>query len=355
MAETPHSYDLSCSSDKDALFGGLALHHVYAPDSNGILDAIQELLKAIGHVSVGRKRGGKVTPGARHPFNFPGPLPCSMYRTDIADQLLTRPYAAAEKTDGERALLFCTTYESLRVCCLINRGGSVYLAPLKQLPTAFFQGTLLDGELVNVKNSSDHHFLVFDVFAVSGVRLVNAPFMRRMECFQKALAKYYAPLPGDPFVLMAKVFFPMPLLPSAAFSEHCLRVGGVYEVDGFVFQPLAEQLGTGRQRTLLKLKSKGNHTVDFCCGQDCASLSVWDFHQKCSVVVGRLDESAPEVARGCVLECELVSEGVWRCVRARPEKKHANDRETFEATMVNIRENVTLMEIIDRIQEKGLA
>ena len=61
-----------------------------------------------------------------------------MDRADIQTKLLAQTYAVTEKTDGVRALLFCTTYRDLKVCLLIDRAMKLFVAPLRCVPAAWY-------------------------------------------------------------------------------------------------------------------------------------------------------------------------------------------------------------------------
>lgn len=62
--------------------------------------------------------------------------------------------------------------------------------------------------------------------------------------------------------------------------------------------------------------------------------------------VGKLVvEEGKRYPAGSILECELVESGWWRCVAVRTDKSSANNSVTFQRTLGNILENLTLEDV----------
>lgn len=303
------------------------LCHVFAPDCNALISSMCSLVK-------------KNIP------MFPGPNPCSMDRADIDGYLKKKPYFLTRKTDGVRVLLFITRLRDMNIACFVNRKLTVALAGIIQhIPTAMFQGSIIDGELVMNQTSGKLTFLAFDGYAVSGVSLLQSPHSRRLAALHAAF-RHYKTSPEDTCVLAIKKFYRFPseyqALVAAASNEE-------FRTDGYIFQP-DEPPKFGRCASLLKLKPEGHHTVDFVCLDEAGQLGVYDPKARKNVAVAMLADPPPNCAVSKILECSPVhvshGEMRWRCVKLRDDKNQANDRQTYVATLRNIDEKLTLEEIV---------
>lgn len=277
---------------------------------------------------------------------FPGPNPVSLDSTYFS-KLAGEPYYVCEKTDGVRYLLVCCTMPAppdlrshrplVNVCALLDRALNAYLFPLQQLPRAAYQGTLLDGEIAYNRAERRWEFLIFDAICVSGVPVLNGSLPDRLAAVH-AVLRVYSPSEADPAVLRAKDFVPLSRL---ADFERAMDGGlrDAYDIDGVILTPAARPVVYGRHFGMFKLKFGAHHTVDFLVGQDGRSLSVFD--SGTHVQVATLRPDAPPVPPGAIAECGL-QQGTWVVVLLRTDKKTANDMYTYQKTLLNIREALTL-------------
>ncbi len=268
---------------------------------------------------------------------YPGPNPISL-DTSHFPQLRREPYYICEKTDGVRYGLACMTLlnasdtKPTRVCCLFDRSMAVYLLPLRHVPTAMFQGSLLDGELVRNTRTGGWEYLIFDAVVVSGVPVLDSTLNARMEAVHHVM-HVYKPDARDPVILKPKTFFPCAQL--EAYAAHAKTVP--YEIDGAILTPAIPPVVYGRHFGMFKLKDGSRHTVDFVVGPDGLTLSVFD--KNTHVVVGRLEEPAPP---GSIAECHLLGGDTWKVAGIRTDKSTANDMFTYQKTLLNMREGLTL-------------
>ena len=273
---------------------------------------------------------------------FPGPSPCSLERADFP-KLRSQPYWACEKTDGVRVMLFCTTLGDMRVCCLVDRAMAFYLLPLLAVPTAMFQDSLVDCELV--MNTSDRvlELLAFDAFVLSGIPVFSLPFSRRIACLKRATTKYIAHREDAARVrikdFVAGAMFGM-------YREFEATKRHAYAIDGLILTPELSPPVVGRHPDLFKLKTK--HTVDFMVGDNGTDLLVFDSGKRTHSVVARLRSASTP---GSIVECvreggggDMVS--TWEVVCTRGDKTTANDMLTYTKTLVNMREAVTCDDLI---------
>lgn len=309
---------------------------------------------------------------------YPGPNPISL-DTSHFPQLQKEPYYICEKTDGVRYALVCTTLppplkapapgqpnsesnKSLNMCCLVDRALAVYVLPLRHVPKAMFQGSVLDGELARNTLTGAWDYLIFDAVVVSGVPVLDSTLNVRMDAVHHVM-RVYTPHPDDPVTLLPKTFFPCAQLDM--YRAHAKSVP--YEIDGVILTPAMPPVVYGRHFGMFKLKDGSRHTVDFLVGADGRSLSVFDKSitaattatiatttnknnknnttarnnkaTSAHVTVGTLIEAAPADS---IVECELISGTQWKVVGVRSDKSTANDMFTYQKTLLNMREALTL-------------
>lgn len=302
----------------ERVHGALTLHRVLDPDHPALLHTLQKLS------------------GSKDARRFPGSNPCSLERADYP-KLRAQPYFLTEKTDGTRFLMLCCRHADKNVCALVDRAMAVWLLPLQALPTAMFQGSVIDCELAFNKVDQQWQLLAFDAYVVSGVPVFYMPFSHRMAAAKRALTVYSA-CPGDPVPLRLKQFVPASMFD--AFVQHEASMRLQFEVDGMVLQPEMSDAKMGRHTELFKLKTR--HTLDFLVGVDCKSLHVFDPSRKTHVAIGELRTAGEP---NSIVECLLAQDNVWDIVGVRADKTTANDMLTYQKTLLNMREGITVVEL----------
>jgi hypothetical protein len=272
---------------------------------------------------------------------FPGPSPVSLDRAQLPG-LAARAGETyvCEKTDGTRYALAAVTYAGRRVVVLVDRALRLWLCPLRGLPRAMFQGSLLDGELAWNKRARTWTYLAFDALCLSGVPVFHARFGDRIRYLHRTLAPQ-RPDPADPCQVRVKEF--VPATDWAQVQEHAARAAEFYDCDGLVFTPDPDPVRFGRHMRMYKWKDPAKHTVDFLAGAG-GTLAVYDARQGAHVVVGRMvgAEAPRGTPPGAIVECAHVSGDVWRLVHVRSDKKTANDHFTYTKTLGNIREKLDI-------------
>ena len=322
---------------------GLVLHMVVGQDAQGIVRAMQDLVFHQDDLK---------QPSVPHPRWFPGPNPVSLERAFL-DALDPRDYWICEKTDGTRCAMLFVLYLGHRIAALVDRNLHVYLLPLRAVPEVWFQGTVLDGEVAYDKQAMRHRYLVFDTVMVSGIPQFHRRLSGRLDALGTAMQDYRAH-PADAVGIVVKRFFPLTAL--AAFRGSLPSIGARYDVDGVVLTPESDAIVYGRHMRLFKLKPFGGpaaHTVDFLLAADGVTLQVYAGAGR-HAVVGKLTEpwgGDAAAAAAVVVECTPCDDRAtgWRVVKARTDKSTANDMCTFEKTLLNIREGLTLDDLMARV------
>ena len=275
-------------------------------------------------------------------MKLPGPNPVSIERKDF-EKLKNMNYVIAEKTDGVRFVMFFCRVFGFKICCIVNRSLDVFLFPFRNIPRVLFQGTVYDGEICVDKSTGKFVFLVFDAVMVSGVAVGQLNLYDRLKAALRSITEF-KPDAEDPAELRFKGVVPLnaPML----IKQHLKQVSSIYETDGVILTPVDETVIYGRHMNMFKLKPTGKHTVDFIVLNSNGELGVFNPKTRSNVRVGQLSHGKiPDF--GTVVECSYVTGDAWRLVTIRSDKKYANDVLTFEKTLLNIRENISVDEVIN--------
>lgn len=284
-------------------------------------------------------------------FKLPAPQPVSIEKKDFST-LRTKPYLACEKTDGMRVMLLMARVTPpgfkapIKICCVFNRRGDVFLAPIQKIPNAMWQGTVLDGELTLHKQTQEPIFLIFDCARLSGILITDQRVSERLQLVQTVLDEgYQSTFPHDPFSMKIKKMISKDEFDFLEGIVHHQQLE--YNTDGTILTPDEAGWVTGRHFGLFKLKPPGHHTVDFLIMEDGISISVFDPDRCGQIVVGRLQDHSPP---GCIVECSFLSDGLWNVVCIRQDKNQSNDMLTYKKTLLNIEENLSIGDIVKACQ-----
>jgi len=265
---------------------------------------------------------------------FPGPQPISIERSHFP-LLKKNKYVVCEKSDGVRHLLVSFMFGDKKICVLVNRMFTITLVPLN-LPKVAYQGTILDGELV------DTTFLIYDAVVVSGTNVKDFNLIERLQSAEKILMGVMR-VKTNPVSLKMKTFC------SLKEYDYNTVVSGT---DGLIFTPVHESIKTGTHETMFKWKPRDKNTIDF-------QFKRWDPQNKWGMYVlekGRLVfESellyikSPDwiTDEDCIVECQYMCDEEprwWKPICIRNDKTHPNNRRTFYRTLFNIRENIQIKE-----------
>jgi len=270
---------------------------------------------------------------------FPGPQPISIERRHFSI-LKGGTYAVCEKSDGVRHVLVSLMFGDKKICALVNRAFEIREVSLN-LPKIAYQGTILDGELV------DNEFLVYDAVVVSGTNVMALDLYKRLDAAKKVVSGTIR-MKSDPVKLKMKTFFNFKDY-KKFITEHIPTV--TYKIDGLVFTPVNEPVRTGTHETMFKWKPRDNNTIDFQCKR-------WEQQDKWGLYViekGKLvfeselkPEKSPDwLTEDCIVECQYMCDEYprwWKPIGLRTDKTHPNNRRTFYRTLVNIRENIQIDE-----------
>ena len=280
-------------------------------------------------------------------FVFPGPQPLSIERADFP-VLHTKPYVMCEKTDGHRgAMMFDVVHvggNPLKLCVLFNRSGTVWICPIQKVPSAMWQGSVFDGEVV-LHAGGDPCFLIFDAIRISGMWLEQTIFTERLAMAKIALQTYEYTPKHDPLTLKIKAMIHQEDFGEAEGLLSARKME--FNTDGILLIPDVSGFTIGRAKGMFKLKPPGTHTVDFIV-EPRGGLSVYKPDKDGQVVVAHLQTPVPPLVEpGMVVECAYTGQGdIWKVVLVRDDKSFSNDYLTFTKTLINQQENLSVADII---------
>lgn len=280
----------------------------------------------------------------------PCPLPCNLERKDLKT-LKNNEYLVTPKLDGIRMFLLMgfTEMGNNNYTVLIDRAYKVYPVGARTQKEELYNGTLLDGELVYT--TSGYRYLVFDAVCKSGYLLRTKMFTVRIDAAVTAVEVLEAPIG---LKIDMKPYFYMPDIVDIwdDYKTHC---------DGLIFQPLSCPLTPGNQKTLFKWKPLRCLTIDFYVSFDGSEVVLeagsgpsiinanqlgcyWDYKNICSAF------TTADVFQRRVMECTLTREEdrkfFFMAIEARNDKVYANDAKVVTSTLIAIRENITVEEML---------
>ena len=277
---------------------------------------------------------------------FPGPNPCSIERADLRS-LRGHKYWICDKTYGIRCLLVCLQYvhegragnEPLKLAVLVTRSWELFLVKIDICPRVWRQGLVCDGELVKI--DTQWTWLGFDAIIVSGVPVWKEPLSHRIQAARATMFDYRQS-PGEIRITWKRYYDSM---------EEYMRTkndSNRHPSDGVILTPEDDPVRAGRHKRLYKLKDGDKHTVDFLVTNE-VDLSVYNPAIKGHVVVAKLTTAlsaqADAGSHPLIAECAF-ADNQWTFVCTRTDKATANDMLTYNKTLVNIEEKLTLNDLV---------
>lgn len=120
---------------------------------------------------------------------FPGSLAVSILRSDL-NTLKTKKYHILPKSDGIRYILFAAKKDNgSRIVDMFER-TACHFAIMLEFEKKVFDGTILDGELVQTRQGS-YEYQVFDCMASCGELIPHLPYSQRMARARKVVESMY--------------------------------------------------------------------------------------------------------------------------------------------------------------------
>lgn len=316
-----------------------------------------------------------------HITHFPGPNPMSIEKRDF-DSLTENDFIVALKTDGVRHLLMLTTKPNSTepIALMIDRTKRMYEIEVWANEDFFENGSLYDGELVWEQN--DLVYIVFDAINVRGNLCTKLSYRERIDLIHGTILctseqhseEILEGMISEECKLLARNNTPHPLriMPKTCVSKAEVaalwreRAQSRHLNDGLIFTMNNAPIETGTSASILKWKPQHSIDVRF----ELAANQVWHMYANMNHSGGltplqnvdpalsfRLAESkllaAIHTRQPCVVECVLHFEGETLVLvpeRERTDKSAPNTLNTIAATVRNVRENLSVDDLIALVQ-----
>jgi hypothetical protein len=219
-------------------------------------------------------------------------IPVSVMQSDA--KLLKSPdhfFVWSPKTNGVRYFFIATTQQTSFQCsALINRANQMFLFSQLALPKAWYEGTVLDGEWIELNDNrtfvpwatavpavktkkKQYCFMIHDCLLVNGRTCGEYHYLIRLQLAQMLVEHYYATVSAEkiPFEFRVKpVERPkhiVPLLQKIPTLDYdtdgliCTKVECAAISYNLLGQPKKNRMG--QTFSIKKWKQSVNHTVDF--------------------------------------------------------------------------------------------
>lgn len=279
---------------------------------------------------------------------FPGSVPVSLMQEDIPKLYDGAYYFVwAPKTNGLRFFAIACTFGHCQWVVLVNRAQQKFVVPNVSLPSAVYDGTLLDGELVPTRDGS-YAFIAYDCAMTCGNPCAEYNYLVRLQLASLVLTLFPA---GSLFEWrVKKVYGPDKFSDLLQTELPSLD----HDIDGFMATAVEPPIQIGQTQTILKVKRSTDHTIDFLFVQ--TSSSVYDLvvmETKGQMISGVLWDtihlSSPWVDQklnGKIVECRYHPEKEsWEPEHVRLDKTVPNKLSTALKTWKNVQENLGLLDL----------
>jgi mRNA guanylyltransferase len=300
-------------------------------------------------------------PSRKNDF-FPAPQPVSLERRDIF-RFKKFPYLACVKSDGMRFVMICTEVDGKCKTYMVNRAFRYYEVN-QCFGGSIFKGTMFDGELVKTGENRDKWtFIIHDCIAFCGEDITQKDFTKRYECVLSTIETHWEFVENDSnsldsFPIDIKKFYKFKDLDKLILSMNDGSIN--HKTDGLIFTPINLGIGMHTQYTLFKWKPRKSHTFDFKV-VDRGNLIVAQVNEKGELSdfagieknteVGKMFmnklKGLREYVDGSIVECDYNE--VTECFEPlliRTDKTHPNGIFTVDKTLLNIRQNITIDELV---------
>jgi mRNA guanylyltransferase len=280
---------------------------------------------------------------------FPGAQPVTIEKKDI--NKLKNGYMVCEKTDGERAVLILINLNNKPMCFLINRNNELYFMDLS-FKKELFEGTIMDGELIKT-NKDEWNYLIHDCLAYNGSSFMDLPHSLRYGCIIDCIVKRYSHKETDVFFIKTKLFYKFG--PGIDKTWEHIKSTTENKIDGLIFTSIYDTIKFGRDYNLLKWKEF--HTIDFLVKKVGKKINLYYTKKGTNVIyrsytikeashiISFMKES--DLMDGIIIEFKVNCEtDCFTPYRLRGDKNKPNGEITVNNTIINIKENIKIEDLI---------
>ena len=197
-----------------------------------------------------------------------------------------------------------------------------------------FEGTVLDGELVN----NGREFMVYDTTVVCGRSVVNEPHSVRLAA-SMCVVDFVRDSGVD---VQTKLFYP-----ARDMKQYVDYVTPTitHGIDGYIFTPEDCGVRSGTHFGMFKWKEQYKNTVDFhVTPRGEVSISRGRHLNRLPIGV-ELGNGITTADLPAILESRFVNKNKWEAMLIRKDKTYPNNELTYTKTLLNIQENIHMEEL----------
>ena len=288
---------------------------------------------------------------------FPAPQPVSLERRDIF-KLKKFKYLACPKSDGMRFLMVCSNITGNNKCYMVDRAFRFYEVD-QYFDEGVYTNTIFDGELVQTGEDKKWTYVIHDCVVFKNNNVSQKSFTDRYEYVNTAVETFWSFPDDSTFPIEIKHFFKFNEIKQLVSDMNDSKIN--HNTDGIIFTPIDLPVGMHTQYTLFKWKPRDLHTFDFKIDERADDI-VAQINEKGEITdfasvnknteVGKIFyeklKELKDYKNGSIVECNYNE--VTECYEpklVRTGKTHPNGIFTVDKTLLNIRQNITVQELIN--------
>lgn len=296
---------------------------------------------------------------------FPAPQPISLERRDLS-KLVDYEYFVCAKSDGMRFLLMCYGGS----CYMVDRAFKFYEVTLKFKNKDLYEseepyedklGGIFDGELV-LNNDKEWQYVIHDCVNINGNIVSHLFLNKRLEAIKKLTSDYFIQENSE-FNIKTKQFFTFKNL--YLLEKFISRNQIDHKTDGIIFTPKNKKVGSQTQYDLFKWKPRQLQTFDFKIVKNSEGITAYVNKDEEHIPYATAVTGSPEeklFLEGLEKNCEgFTNNSIVECdydnindsfipVKIRMDKTHPNSLYTVKKTFSNIKEDITMRELLQLAQ-----
>lgn len=292
---------------------------------------------------------------------FPAPQPVSLERRDLY-KLCDFEYLVCAKSDGMRFLLVCYSGKAF----MVDRAFKFYQVKLNFDNNKLYNcddftdklGGIFDGELVQNKQGK-WQYVIHDCIDIHGLDISRNMFPMRNNEIIRFISDIWINT-GSEFRITSKQFFNFNQL--GLLNRLILENKLDHKTDGLIFTPKNKRVGSHTQYDLFKWKPRELHTFDFKINIHDEGVTAFvnknSVHEAYAsapkgskeeeIFIHGLTENCPDFVNNSIVECDYDEHlDTYKPIKLRLDKTHPNSLFTVKKTLNNIKENITVDELID--------
>jgi mRNA-capping enzyme len=304
---------------------------------------------------------------------FPGSQPVSMDNNN-KHFISEKEYMVSWKADGNRYMMFVVGANQIY---FIDRDNTVFFVegitfPKRKDSSKHLENTLMDGEMILdvVNGHKVPRYLIYDIITYESQNVGGTDFRRRLLCIdkeiigprEKAKEEGIIDRSREPFGIRKKDFWELRDT-FKIFGDNFKR-NLTHEIDGLIFQPVADPYLAGRCDSVLKWKPPSHNSVDFklriyreerpgMLKTMIGNLYVGPPNNKMPFATMKVKKDLKEYDNK-IIECTFnMATNEWVFMRERTDKSFPNSYDTAVAVCNSIRFPITKEVLLDFIEKEG--